>query len=46
VDTLFKLDIEHNKIRLEIGYPYFVNGEDPRNNPDVFRFFEERGMLE
>ena len=46
VDTLFKLDSEHNSIRIDIGYPYFPSGEDPRNNPDIFGFLEEQGLLE
>jgi len=46
VDTLFKLDSEHNAIRIDIGYPYFPSGEDPRNNPDIFSFLEEQGLLD
>ena len=46
VDTLFKLDSEHNSIRIDIGYLYFPSGEDPRNNPDIFGFLEEQGLLE
>ena len=46
VDTLFKLDSEHNSIRIDIGYPPFPPGEDPRNNPDIFGFLEEQGLLE
>ena len=45
VDTLFKLESEHNTIKIDIGFPYFVNGDDPRNNQDIFDFFEKRGML-
>jgi len=46
VDTLFKLDSEHNTIRIRIEYPRFPPGEDPRNNPDIFSFLEEQGLLE
>ena len=46
VDTLFKLDSEHNSIRIDIGYPYFPSGEDPRNNPDILSFLEEQGLLD
>jgi len=46
VDTLMKLDSEHNTIKIDIGFPYFVNGDDPRENQDIFDFFEERGMLD
>lgn len=46
VDTLFKLDSEHNTIRIRIEYPPFPPGEDPRNNSDVFSFLEEQGLLE
>jgi len=46
VDTLFKLDSEHNAIRIDIGYPYFPSGEDPRNNPDILSFLEEQGLLD
>jgi len=46
VDTLFKLDSEHNTIRIRIEYPPFPPGEDPRNNSDVFSFLEEQGLLD
>lgn len=46
VDTLFKLDSEHNTIRIRIEYPPCPPGEDPRNNSDVFCFLEEQGLLE
>ena len=46
MDTLFKLDSENDTIKIDIGFPYFVNGDDPRDNPDILGFFEERGMLQ
>jgi hypothetical protein len=47
VDALFKLDSEHNTIRIMIEYPRPSDPEeDPRNNPDIFRFLEEQGLLE
>ena len=46
LDTLFKLDSEHNTIRIEVGFPPFSPEEDPRNNPDIFSFLEEQGLLE
>ena len=46
IDTLFKLDSEHNTIRVDIGFPYFLDGEDPRNNSEIFSFLEKKGLLE
>lgn len=45
LDTLFKLDSKNNVIRIDFGYPCCPSGEDPRNNPDIFSFLEEQGLL-
>ncbi|MDD5093248.1 MAG: hypothetical protein PHV74_02570 [Dehalococcoidia bacterium] len=47
LDALFKLDDTHNTIQIQFGYaiPQSGNDEDPRNNPKVLNFFEERGLL-
>jgi len=45
-DTLFKLDSEHNSIRIVIEWPPYTAEEDPRNDPDIFSFLEEKGLLE
>lgn len=47
VESLFKLDSDNNAIRIEFGYPSpeFGVGQDPRDNPEIISFFEERGLL-
>ncbi|MCJ7521273.1 MAG: hypothetical protein MUP21_03545 [Dehalococcoidia bacterium] len=46
VDTLFKLDSEHNTIWIVIEWLPVSPEEDTRNNPDIFSFLEEQGLLD
>lgn len=47
MDALLKLDAAHNTITIELGHPGPSpdDGEDPRDNPRVIRFFERKGLL-
>jgi hypothetical protein len=48
LDALFKLDDDHNCIRIDYGYPTsgFATGEDLRNSPEVIDCLERQGLLE
>jgi len=45
-DTLFRLDGEHNTIRIVIERPRYSPEEDPRNDPAIFDFLGGRGLLD
>ncbi len=47
LDAMFTLDDKYNKITIDYGYPLegFGAGEDPRNNPELYKFLETKGLL-
>ena len=47
LDAMFTLDNRYSTISIDYGYPpeELGAGEDPRNNPELYKFLETKGLL-
>ena len=48
LDSLWKMDNQHNTIQIDFGYPAasFSQGEDHRSNPEIMDYLESKGLLQ